>query len=191
MSTNSRFTLSLLAASAVGVGTIAAVAQTVLPDAPTTAVERAVPNATDADARIVPAQFLGGKGSRGGRGMRGAMMGAFQDADADGNGALTQAEIDQFLATQLTNADADANGSVSLNEFQTIYAERTRPNMVDAFQRLDDDGDGQITSAELSDRFGTIVRRMDRNGDDALSMEDRGRRGDRGGRRGRDRGDRG
>ena len=190
MSKSSRFTLSLLAASAVGVGTIAAVAQTVLPEAPAAAVERAAPGATDADARVVPAQFFGGKRGRGGRGMRGAMMGAFQDADADGNGSLTQVEIDQFLAAQLADADADTNGSVNLDEFQTIYLERTRPNMVDAFQRLDEDGDGQITSAELSDRFGTIVQRMDRNGDDALSMEDRGRRGDRDGRRGRDRGDR-
>ena len=190
MSKNSRFTLSLLAASAVGVGTIATVAQTVLPDAPTAAVERTTPGATDADARVVPAQFFGGKRNRGGRGMRGAMMTAFQDADADNNGSLTQDEVDQFLAAQLTGADADTNGSVSLDEFQTIYLERTRPNMVDAFQRLDEDGDGQITSAELSDRFGTIVQRMDRNGDDALSMEDRSRRGDRDGRRGRDRGDR-
>lgn len=192
MSKHSRSTLSLLVASAVGVGTVATVAQT-LPDASSVPADLSSSADATATALVVPVQFFGGRRGheRGfGRGGRTVLMSTFQDADADNNGELTQSEIDQFLASQLTEADANADGSVSLEEFQTIYIERTRLAMVDAFQRLDEDGDGEVTSTELSDQFGTIVQRFDRNGDDVLSAEDRGRRGDWEGRRGRSRDDR-
>ena len=192
MSKHSRQALTLLIISALGVSTAVSIAQTADPDAASDAPAVEVPadGATLTDEAIVrPAHFGGrGFGRRGGRG--GAAMQFFAEADADNDGSLTQAEVDQFLADQLTNADTNGDGSVGLDEFQVIYMERTRPQMVDAFQTLDDDGDGTVTSEELSNRFGTIVQRLDRNGDDALSAEDRGRRGDRDGRRGRDRGDR-
>ena len=116
-----------------------------------------------------------GKAPRG-RGGRGGMMRLFEEADADGNGAVTQAEIDAWRAAQVERADTDADGGLSLEEFQTIWQERARPRMVDAFQNLDEDGDGRITDAELDDRFGRIVARLDRDGDGALSPADRGRR---------------
>lgn len=52
----------------------------------------------------------------------------------------------------------------------------TWSRMVRAFQRLDVDGDGIISSDEMDGRFGDIVQQMDRNGDGALSVEDRGGR---------------
>ena len=179
MSSHSRQFLSLLVAPALALGATAATAQTLAPTVP--APERVAPLATDA----TPAQFRGER--RDGRGGGGLLRDAFANADADGNGALTQAEIDQYLATQLTETDANGDGAVALDEFETFYTQRTRDRMVDAFQRLDDDGNGQITSAELSDRFGTVVQRFDRNGDGALSPEDRRGRGERGRR---DRGNR-
>ena len=185
MSKHSRQTLTFLAIPALAVGTIAAVAQTAAPDASPLAAPAAQEEVVRGGKDLVhDAQFRG----RGRGGMNRMLMGAFEDADADDNGALTQSEIDDFLAAQLTEADTNDDGAVSLEEFQTVYAQRTRPRMVDAFQRLDEDGDGAVTGAELSDRFGTIVSRMDRNGDDALSLEDRRGRGERG--RGRHRGER-
>ena len=186
MSRHSRRTLTLLAVPALAIGTMTAVAQTAAPSAP--AADAAAPAVSTEAPRVHRARA----GKRGGglRGMRGMLMqNAFRDADADGDGSVTQAEVDDFLAAQLTEADADTNGTISLEEFQAIYLQRTRSVMVDAFQSLDEDGDGQITTAEVSARFGDIVERMDRNGDDALSREDRRGRGDRGRRgRGRDRG---
>lgn len=188
MSKHSRQALTLLVISALGVSTAVSIAQTNdtatssarIPAAPE--VERAPAVATDNSSRAQPVHFKGR--SFGHRGRGNAMMQFFDEIDADNDGSVTQIEVDQFLATQLTEGDTDGNGSVGLEEFQVIYFERTHPQMVDAFQDLDDDGDGQVTSAELSNRFGTIVERMDRNGDDTLSADDR-RRGDRGGRRGR------
>ena len=174
MSRSSRLTLTVLAATAVGASTLLAGAQTVRPDAPAVA--------TEVERAVTPVQFREGRwGGRGGMARR-----MLTQADADGDGSVTQAEIDAFLAEQVRSADADADGSLALAEFETVFAEQTRPRMVDAFQALDEDGDGQITTAEIDGRFGSIVERLDRNGDGALSADDR-RRGGREGRRGRDR----
>ena len=184
MSKTTRRAVAFLTLPVMLLGTTA-FAQTVTPGA--TGIERAAPAVAEERARIVPAQFGGHRKGSGRRGRGQMMLRVLADADANDDGSLTQDEIDQFLAAQLTGADASGDGTVSLEEFQTIYLERTRPLMVDAFQRLDEDGDGQITSGELSDRFGNIVQRMDRNGDDALSADDRRGRGDRGRRNRRDR----
>lgn len=141
--------------------------------------------------RVMPVQVRGDRGfghdhdRRGGsRGGRGALLGAFgatggqqlfAAVDADGDGAITQAEIDAFLAAQVTQADTDADGALALDEFAPVYFEQLRPRMVDAFQRLDADGSGEVTAEELDTRFGAVVERLDRNGDGALTRED-GRR---------------
>ena len=71
---------------------------------------------------------------------------------------------------------ADGDGSVSLVELAPAYFGRMRPRMVDAFRGLDEDGDAAITDGELDARFGAVVERLDRDGDDALSLQ-HGRRG--------------
>ena len=125
-------------------------------------------------AEIVDIQFRGGGRHRRGRGL--GVQRLLRQADADGSGSVTQDEIDTFLADQLTRADSDGDGALALDEFRTIFMEQTRPRMVDAFQNLDEDGDGRITSGEVAERFGSLVDRFDRNGDGALSADDRRRR---------------
>lgn len=123
-----------------------------------------------------------GHGHRGGRGMMGQIM---KKVDADGDGAVTQAEIDTFRASLVEGADVSGDGDISLDEFESIYLDLTRNRMVDAFQKLDEDGDGVVTQAEMDARFGNVVERMDRNDDGKLDRDDRGRRDHKGkGRRG-------
>lgn len=106
------------------------------------------------------------------------MLKLFAQIDADDNGEVTQAEIDAYRSAQISGADASGDGNLSIEEFDTLYRAFTRERMVDAFQRLDDDGDGQITPAELDLRLDGVVERMDRNGDGVLTIQDRrGRRG--------------
>ena len=139
----------------------------------------------EAAERTVPAEFRGARddhrGRHGGRGERGALLGAFGPAggealfaaaDADGDGSLTQVEVDAYLASRVEGAD----GALGLEEFAPLYFEQVRPRMVDAFQALDADGSGEVTAEELDDRFGGAVARLDRDGDDVLTLQD-GRRG--------------
>lgn len=116
-----------------------------------------------------------GRHHRGGRGGMQMFTGLFAEVDADGDGSVTQEEIDTFRAATVTNADSSGDGAISLDEFETIYLNFVRARMVDAFQDLDADGDGSISTTEMDSRFGGVVERMDRNGDGALSPDDRGR----------------
>jgi hypothetical protein len=100
-------------------------------------------------------------GRRGDRdGWRGGHGGAFferlKEFDADKDGAVTQAEVDQFRQGQIARFDTDKDGTLSLQEYQGLWLERMRERMVDAFADL--------------------VQRLDRNGDSKLDPADRGRR---------------
>lgn len=96
-----------------------------------------------------------------------------RDLDADRDGRITQAEIDRAVAGRLERFDADKNGRLSLDEFTVLFADLTRPIAVRAFQFMDPDGDAAVTKSELDERFSRVVARFDRNGDGALSVEDR------------------
>jgi Ca2+-binding EF-hand superfamily protein len=121
--------------------------------------------------------LLGDHGGRhGGHGGRDLFRGLFDEIDADADGSVTEAEVAAFRTAQLQAADANGDGNVSLDEFATVYFARIRPQMVDAFQAFDDDGDGAIAAAELEARFDGLVSRLDRNDDGVLSPDDRGPR---------------
>lgn len=113
---------------------------------------------------------------RGGRGGPAMFMDLFGQVDADGDGAVTQDEIDAFRTAKIGAADTSGDGALSIEEFETLYREFTRARMVDAFQSLDADGDGTITEAEIDNRVGFIVDRLDRDGDGVLTLQT-GRRG--------------
>ncbi|SDE81476.1 EF-hand domain-containing protein [Limimaricola pyoseonensis] len=118
-------------------------------------------------------------GPRGGRGHHGGgemMRNLFEQADADGDGSLSRAEIDAFRAAQVSGADASGDGALSIEEFETLWSAFTRSRMVDAFQELDADGDGAITAAEIDGRVDRMVERLDRDGDGTIGPDDRPRR---------------
>jgi Ca2+-binding EF-hand superfamily protein len=51
-----------------------------------------------------------------------------------------------------------------------------RERMVDQFQAHDDDGDGLVTVEEFGERYGSMVRRLDRNDDGEITQDDLRRR---------------
>lgn len=129
------------------------------------------------DARVMKAHRGGGRGFHGRGHGGGHAMRLFQTFDTDGDGRVTQQEIDAYRADQIERFDADNDGNLSLEEYQGLWLEAMRERMVDDFQRHDDDGDGQVTPDEFNERFAGLVERLDRNGDGALDREDRRWRG--------------
>ncbi|MEL6481430.1 MAG: hypothetical protein AAFQ75_08275 [Pseudomonadota bacterium] len=114
-----------------------------------------------------------GEGKRGGRRAMMRRLIELQEAyDADGDGAVTQAEIDSTRAARLAAFDVDADGTLSITEYEALWLDAMRERMVRQFQRHDRDGDGIVTAEEFQRRTANIVMLRDRNGDGALSIDD-------------------
>ncbi len=124
----------------------------------------------------------GGKhqGKRGGK----QVERMFEQFDTNGDGKLTQDEINAARTDMLAKHDADGDGKLSLAEFEAVWEEMTKQRMVRAFQRIDADGDASITVEEFLKPYANIVERMDRNGDGEISKDDRQRRKRRSGQKG-------
>lgn len=100
------------------------------------------------------------------------MMRMFEAYDTNGDGRLTQAEINEARRARLAEFDSDGDGSLTLEEYQALWLDAMRERMVDRFQDRDADGDGKVTGEEFAAPFDSIVRFMDRNDDDAISRDD-------------------
>ena len=100
-------------------------------------------------------------------------MEMFDAVDADGDGRLTQAEIDKALNDRHAAHDTNGDGNLNLEEFAGLWHETVRPLTVRAFQMLDTDGDAVVTRAEYDRPLAGIVERLDRDGDGGLSLRDR------------------
>ncbi len=104
----------------------------------------------------------------------GAVM--FRQFDADRDGVLTEAELKSGAASRIEANDANGDSALSLEEFEAVWLEMTRSPMVRAFQRLDEDGDAQLTQQELNERIDWALVRMDRDGDGAITKRELGRK---------------
>ena len=86
----------------------------------------------------------------GGGMMSGMTSYAMRTFDADMDGTLTPEEMTKGMQAEIKTYDTDAGGTLSLAEFQAMHAAHTRTMMVRAFQMHDEDGDGQVTEAEVA-----------------------------------------
>jgi EF hand len=132
-------------------------------------------------AGIVGLTAVGGiayadRGQRGGGHRGGHMMDLAERYDANKDGKVTQEEIDANRVSTHAQFDADKSGDLSLAEFQALWTEANKDRMVREFQRFDADGDSRATLDEYKKPLATIVADRDRNGDNALSKEDRPQR---------------
>ena len=100
-------------------------------------------------------------------------MEMFDEIDADGDGRLTQDEIDALRNDRHAAHDANGDGNLDLGEFAGLWHETTHPVTVRVFQMLDTDGDAVITRTEYDRPLADIVTLLDRDGDGGLSLKDR------------------
>jgi|GEM_PF-435909 len=129
-------------------------------------------------AGLAQADMEGGAGGgscRMGMGRGHGMMGQqlMERYDADKDGKVTQAEIDQNRQQWLAEFDADKNGTLSLDEFKALWLKGRNEMMVREFQFFDRDGSGQVTIAEYKGPMAGIVAERDQNDDGSLGADDR------------------
>lgn len=116
------------------------------------------------------------KGPGGMRGMGGPGK-LFKQFDANQDKTLTKEEVTTGIAKKISDNDKDGDNAVSLEEFKAEWQKMTQDRMVRAFQRMDKDGSGKVTAAELQQQADRMFDRMDRNDDGKLNKDDRPKRG--------------
>ncbi len=93
--------------------------------------------------------------------------------DANKDGKISQAEIDQNRTQRLGEFDADKSAALSLEEFSQLWLKAHHRRVVREFQEFDVDGNAQVTLEEYQEPMASMVERMDFNGDGAMSKDDR------------------
>ena len=131
-------------------------------------------------AGLARADMQGGPGGRCGMGHGFGMMGRgmmgqqfMERYDANKDGKITQAEIDQNRQQWLAEFDTNKDGTLSLDEFKMLWLKAHNEMMVREFQFLDRDGNGQVTIEEYKDPMASIVADRDENNDGSLGRDDR------------------
>ena len=117
-----------------------------------------------------------GMGGGHGPGMMGRRLMERYDANKDGK--ITQAEIDQNRQQWLADADTNKDGTLSLEEFKVLWLKSRNEMMVRDFQFFDRDGSGQVTVEEYKGPMADMVANRDQNADGSLGADDRPARGE-------------
>lgn len=120
---------------------------------------------------------MGGKGGAYGKGGRRGAQRFMERFDANKDGVVFQAEIDEIAAQSFADTDTDNNGSISLDEARAEFADRSKDMQIRAFQRLDADGDGTVTADEFNAMTDRLFARLDRD-DNGVLEKMRGKRGE-------------
>ncbi|MBS0564472.1 MAG: calcium-binding protein [Proteobacteria bacterium] len=99
-------------------------------------------------------------------------------ADANGDGAVSKAEMDAFLKTEFAQMDTNHDGFVSDDEMKAFILAKMAARageMADRRIKADDsNGDGRLTLAELEGdrRLSRMFARLDRDGDGTISRDE-------------------
>ena len=102
----------------------------------------------------------------------------FAAIDKDGNGQITQTEMQAYHSARLTVMDADKDGFISADEMaqqmKARMAERIDKMARHAIVDRDENGDGKLSADEMSPGkgMGRMFAKADQNGDGALTQSE-------------------
>jgi hypothetical protein len=105
----------------------------------------------------------------------GLVLPDFAAIDADGNGQVTKAELEAFRAARAAEVDGNGDGLVSVEELRAADLKQAEARATERAQRMiaahDTDGDGQLSAAEMvmPPVPEGLFDRVDANGDGAIT----------------------
>jgi len=101
---------------------------------------------------------------------------SFEEVDANGDGKITQDEMQARAVARFGEADMDGDGAISRDEMLASAMVRSEKRVDRMMRRMDTDGDGKVSKAEMQKmrgkRMGRMIERMDTDGDGVLSEEE-------------------
>lgn len=96
-----------------------------------------------------------------------------QAIDTDGDGAISRAESEAAHAERFAKADSNGDGVITFAEFDAQMKRGKADRKQAMFDRLDTDGSGEVTKAELSASNAARFDQGDLNGDGLITAEER------------------
>lgn len=111
-----------------------------------------------------------GAGPGFGRGERGIAM--LEQFDRSGDGQVSQEDVMAVRGERLAAFDTNGDGILSLDEYERLWLDAMQPRMVRSFQRLDADGDANVTIEEFQVPFAGMVARLDVDGDGLIDADE-------------------
>ena len=103
----------------------------------------------------------------------------FEEVDTNGDGFLSQAELEAHGAARFATADTNGDGVLSADELQAAMearaADRAKRGSEKMIERMDANGDGVLSQDEMKprgDRTARMFERLDKDGDGQISKEE-------------------
>ena len=99
---------------------------------------------------------------------------SFETLDINGDGAITEAELLQSQEVRFNEADTNNDGQISKDEMLARVTGRAAERVDRMIERMDENGDGQLSQAEMQALRdpGKMFDRIDANDDGSISEEE-------------------
>ena len=97
--------------------------------------------------------------------------------DTDGNGTLTRAEVDAFALSHAAELDLNKDGAVTAAEMKAFRDAQRAKREAERLARMDTNKDGKVSVEEIAEQRAGWFMKRDADGNGELSTEELSRRG--------------